>query len=991
MRSPLLPVFISRLASGAAPLDLHTLLLILLFMHRPSGSTPVFHIVYRKVRSLTYHTAVGFKELFETVPCLAVGILIKEENSMHERQKTVVQLLAVFIGVLMLFLSSCGGGGGGGGGGLGDDDGGDTDPTPENGALRLQLKWETASAAAIDPAQTPGGDLCVDFEIDTIDAKVYDASGDESATANWRCSDVQGTPASVPSGSGLRVVVSAIASGAEQWRGESGDITLSAGEEESVDITMRYVGSDAASPGIGSTNLSEAAVDVPVDSVITATFTEKVVAASVDPSAFTLSSAEGPVTGTVTYDSDAMTATFTPDAPLFYNTSYTATITDSVMDLSGVSMENGYSWTFSTAKIVWLGIDQAIVKFSTAQKELAILETVNCQGISGETQFAVDPNDHSLWVSDTNNGRIMKVDDSGQVLFVVEQPFAAGSVVDPRDSTAWISVFKDSGGSRALVNRSALGFALRETADGLSFSIADNAMGWNASDQSIWYANDDTDVVKLETTGDLDGYNASGSSGANHTRTGGFDGPSSEVSIFSGSASLSCLYVAGGGRNVAQLDAGGSEQWRAHPAGIEQVLLVSADPADGSVWVGGRGDDWRVAKYAYDGTLLVQAVTVGQVMHTIEADPMDGGLWVGGDNGLIRLDANGHQLWRYGTQRVQSIAFSISPDRRNTIHVTAEGDDANGDGSTSTPFRTIGKALEEAGSGDSIAVAEGTYNENVKLKSNVTIVGSGSDTTIIMGLGTGHVVEGLEITNAAVSGVAITGAGDAASGVYLNGCRNVILRNNRMRDNGRSPTSHGIELQNASEALIEKNVVAGNFQSGIYLSGQSAAIVRNNIIAANGDSGIYRAYSDIGRGSYIINNVIDRNGTRNSGRSGIITGSGDIITNNIITNSGRAKDNPDQGYSVGIMAFGSSPPVLSYNNVWENYNGQYEGATAGEGAISQDPLFEDPGNGDYRLQTEGDSIINLGDSHLPNTGCNPSPFGDYLSDMGAYGGPFGDW
>jgi parallel beta-helix repeat protein len=334
---------------------------------------------------------------------------------------------------------------------------------------------------------------------------------------------------------------------------------------------------------------------------------------------------------------------------------------------------------------------------------------------------------------------------------------------------------------------------------------------------------------------------------------------------------------------------------------------------------------------------------------------------------------------------VQSIAFSLSPDRRNRIYVAAAGDDTNGDGSSSAPFRTIGKALEAAQSGDSISVAEGAYNENVKLKSHVSIVGSGIETTILTGLGTSHTVEGLEVANVTVSGFTITGSGDSGSGVYLNGCRNIILRGNRIRDNGGSTVSHGIAMQNASEALIEKNFITDNFESGIFISGDSSAIVRNNIITGNGDSGIYSAGNRV---SHIINNVIDRNGTNENGRSGIITGSGGIITNNIITYNAQ----------WGIMAIEDALPRLSYNDVWNN-NGnitspQYEpgGLDAGEGAISRDPLFENSTNGNYQLASGDGSIINLGDPYLQNSGCNRiNDLGEFISDMGAYGGPYGNW
>jgi parallel beta-helix repeat protein len=809
---------------------------------------------------------------------------------------------------------------------------------------------------------------------------VYGASDSELVSATWTCSDFQGALARVPVGSGLRVVVSGIVSGATHWQGAAGDITLSAEENKQVDVTMKFIGADKVAPGISTTNLSESAVDVPIDGVITATFTERVVAASVDASTFTLTMGDESVGGSVTYDPDSLTATFTPTAPLYYNTQYTATITNDVMDLAGVAMESDFSWAFSTAKIVWLGIDQAIVKFSTAQKELAILERVNCRSLSGYSQFAVDPNDNSLWISDTNSSRVMKVDDQGQLLFIIDdQLFTEGIVVDPRDGTAWSS--KLNAGGRAMVNHSSLGFPLRETADGLSLAMSDNAMGWNSNDHSIWYANSAANVVKLMNTGSLNGYDVSGSSGENHTRIGGFDGQPLEVSIFSGSSSgtnASCVYVADRGGNVVQLDAHGNEVWRADPAGIEAVQYISADPIDGSVWIGGTGTPWRVAKYAYDGTLLVQPLGMGEYFNTIETDPIDGGLWVGGRDALIRLDAAGGELQRYAGS-VQSIAFSMNPDRRNEIHVAATGDDTHGDGSSSKPFLTIGQALAVAASGDTISVAVGTYNEDVVLKSRVKIVGSGAETTTIDGRGRNHVVEGIEIANVTLSGFTITGSGDAASGVFLEECQNIILSHNIIRDNGNSASSSGILLQYASEALIEKNIITGNAEAGIFISGQSAAIVRNNIIANNGDSGIYRGYGS--RVSYIINNVIDRNGNSTYGRSGIMVGSNDIISHNIISNNGR--DNPYPGGSVGIYSIASSNPTLSYNNVWNNYQGAYTNITAGSYDIADNPQFEDPTNGVYRL-TSGSTSIDSGDPDFYDSDCS-------RSDRGAYGGPYGNW
>lgn len=54
------------------------------------------------------------------------------------------------------------------------------------------------------------------------------------------------------------------------------------------------------------------------------------------------------VAGTVAYDAVTRTASFTPDAPFEPNTTYTATVTTGVADLSGTHLESDYVFTFNT-------------------------------------------------------------------------------------------------------------------------------------------------------------------------------------------------------------------------------------------------------------------------------------------------------------------------------------------------------------------------------------------------------------------------------------------------------------------------------------------------------------------------------------------------------------------------------------------------------------------------------------------------------------------
>jgi hypothetical protein len=57
----------------------------------------------------------------------------------------------------------------------------------------------------------------------------------------------------------------------------------------------------------------------------------------------------GKVVGTVNYDANTKTATFTPSGSLAYSTTYTVTITTGVKDASGNALTSSYTSSFSEA------------------------------------------------------------------------------------------------------------------------------------------------------------------------------------------------------------------------------------------------------------------------------------------------------------------------------------------------------------------------------------------------------------------------------------------------------------------------------------------------------------------------------------------------------------------------------------------------------------------------------------------------------------------
>jgi len=105
-------------------------------------------------------------------------------------------------------------------------------------------------------------------------------------------------------------------------------------------------------PRVISTIPANLDLGVPVNQIVTATFSEAMTPATINASTFTLT---GPgatvVSGAVSYIGAGSVATFTPVASLIASTLYTATITTGASDLGGVALAVNYVWTFTTAAV----------------------------------------------------------------------------------------------------------------------------------------------------------------------------------------------------------------------------------------------------------------------------------------------------------------------------------------------------------------------------------------------------------------------------------------------------------------------------------------------------------------------------------------------------------------------------------------------------------------------------------------------------------------
>jgi hypothetical protein len=140
--------------------------------------------------------------------------------------------------------------------------------------------------------------------------------------------------------------------------------TNSAGIALAADYAWSFMtagSTDVTRPTVTLTVPANAASGVPINTRITATFSEDMALATLDGSTFKLSNTTlgSVVAGTVVYSAASRTATFTPtSSPLASNTLFTATVTAGATDLAGNGLAgdvtklpaaSDHVWTFTTS------------------------------------------------------------------------------------------------------------------------------------------------------------------------------------------------------------------------------------------------------------------------------------------------------------------------------------------------------------------------------------------------------------------------------------------------------------------------------------------------------------------------------------------------------------------------------------------------------------------------------------------------------------------
>ncbi len=218
-------------------------------------------------------------------------------------------------------------------------------------------------------------------------------------------------------------------------------------------------------------------------------------------------------------------------------------------------------------------------------------------------------------------------------------------------------------------------------------------------------------------------------------------------------------------------------------------------------------------------------------------------------------------------------------------------------------YSTIQSAVTAASNGDTIFVYAGTYNENIVINSQVSLIGENKFTTIIdpQSVGTGITIQSDWVN---VTGFTITNCG--SDGIYIWNKGHIRIEDNVIKNN----VGQGVELNsNCNNVTIARNSI-DNCSWGILLSGSNKDNLILNNKLSNNLLGIYFWSSN--SNNTIVGNTI----SNNSGSFYSITISSSsnnrIYHNNFVNNPYPAYDDSTNKWDIGYPGGG---------NFWDRYNG----------------------------------------------------------------------
>ncbi|MEP7197082.1 MAG: Ig-like domain-containing protein [Saprospiraceae bacterium] len=145
------------------------------------------------------------------------------------------------------------------------------------------------------------------------------------------------------------------------------EVTSLTGKTLENDYVWTFTTIGLVAPFVISTDPENNATDVPLNKIITATFSVPMDPTTVNNTHFIIRNGVNTINGTVSLN--GAIATFTPASPLSANTIYTGTISSFVKDLAGTNLAQDYIWVFSTGQ----NIAPIVVSTSPTNNEINVL------------------------------------------------------------------------------------------------------------------------------------------------------------------------------------------------------------------------------------------------------------------------------------------------------------------------------------------------------------------------------------------------------------------------------------------------------------------------------------------------------------------------------------------------------------------------------------------------------------------------------------------
>jgi parallel beta-helix repeat protein len=207
------------------------------------------------------------------------------------------------------------------------------------------------------------------------------------------------------------------------------------------------------------------------------------------------------------------------------------------------------------------------------------------------------------------------------------------------------------------------------------------------------------------------------------------------------------------------------------------------------------------------------------------------------------------------------------------------------DGSKEYPYNTIKEGINAAGTGYTVFVYNGTYQEwdIVISKDNFSLVGENRSSTVIDGMDLGWILK-IAAQNVTVAGFTIRRSSRGTAGVFLYHATKSRISNNIIINH-----DSGIYAEYSNGNVIENNWVADN-NEGIILS----SVCKENTITGNRVTGnTLFAGIDLSNGAH--NNEIKNNNITQNRYGILITFENNSISGNYIINN-----------SVGIYEYSES-------------------------------------------------------------------------------------